>query len=93
MGNVPFDAVKKALAAGTAKPSFTSELLEDLSQKHDVTSKEEEDVIRGAGMFYLHFYLHHLSYFFMFRRYLIQWWKRHNNGSIAHILSSNDSFP
>jgi len=55
MGNVPFDVVKEGLAAGTAKPSVMSELLEELSQKQDVNFAEEEDIIRAAGEFYLPF--------------------------------------
>ncbi|KAF8513276.1 cytochrome P450, partial [Gautieria morchelliformis] len=48
MNVVPFEAVKKALDAGTANPSFTSSLLEDITTNGPARS-DEEAVIRGAG--------------------------------------------
>ncbi|KAF8507777.1 cytochrome P450 [Gautieria morchelliformis] len=48
MNVVPFEAVKKALDAGTANPSFTSSLLEDLTNNETARS-DQEAVIRGAG--------------------------------------------
>ncbi|KAF8513280.1 cytochrome P450 [Gautieria morchelliformis] len=48
MNVVPFEAVKKALSAGTASPSFTSSLLEDLTNSGSARAGEE-DIIRGVG--------------------------------------------
>ncbi|KAF8513234.1 cytochrome P450 [Gautieria morchelliformis] len=48
MNVAPFAAVKQALNAGTAKPSFTSSLLEEISVKGGVAPGQEE-VIRNAG--------------------------------------------
>ncbi|KAF8576736.1 cytochrome P450 [Ramaria rubella] len=48
MSVAPFQAVKKAMAAGTAGPSFTASFLEELSNMTNKPS-DEEDVIRGTG--------------------------------------------
>ncbi|KAF8510113.1 cytochrome P450 [Hysterangium stoloniferum] len=48
MSEAPFQAVKKAMAEGNAPPSFTSSLLEELSNMSKKPANEE-DVIRGAG--------------------------------------------
>ncbi|KAF8507550.1 cytochrome P450, partial [Gautieria morchelliformis] len=48
MNVVPFEAAKLALNSGTAEPSFTSALLEEISAKGDAAPGQEE-VIRNAG--------------------------------------------
>ncbi|KAF8513269.1 cytochrome P450, partial [Gautieria morchelliformis] len=48
MNVMPFEAVKKALNAGTASPSFTSSLLEDLAN-NGTARADEEAIIRGVG--------------------------------------------
>ncbi|KAF8465421.1 cytochrome P450 [Gautieria morchelliformis] len=48
MNVVPFEAVNKALNAGTASPSFTSSLLEDLTN-NGTARADEVAIIRGVG--------------------------------------------
>ncbi|KAF8490208.1 cytochrome P450 [Gautieria morchelliformis] len=48
MNVAPFEAVKKALNAGSAIPSFTSSLLEDLNN-NTTARADEEAIIRGVG--------------------------------------------
>ncbi|KAF8507774.1 cytochrome P450 [Gautieria morchelliformis] len=48
MNVIPFEATKKALNAGTANPSFTSSLLEDLTT-NGTARADEEAIIRGVG--------------------------------------------
>jgi len=47
MSVAPFMAVKKAMNAGTAQPSFTASLMEEAAYKEDST--QYEDDVRGTG--------------------------------------------
>ncbi|KAF8525402.1 cytochrome P450, partial [Gautieria morchelliformis] len=48
MNTAPFNAVKQSVNSGTATPSFTASLLEEMYREGDVPSGQEE-VIRGSG--------------------------------------------
>ncbi|KAF8478751.1 cytochrome P450 [Gautieria morchelliformis] len=48
MSVAPFQAVKRAMAEGTATPSFTAAFLEEMSYMRN-KPVDEEDVIRGTG--------------------------------------------
>ncbi|KAI0776618.1 cytochrome P450 [Trametes elegans] len=50
--DTPYNMVKAALANGTARPSFTASLLEDVYARNAVTPEEEEDIKGAAGVVY-----------------------------------------
>ncbi|KAI0819811.1 cytochrome P450 [Trametes gibbosa] len=50
--DLPYAMVKTALASGTARPSFTASLLEDVYSRNGITPEEEEDIKGAAGVIY-----------------------------------------
>ncbi|KAH9856147.1 cytochrome P450 [Lenzites betulinus] len=50
--DVPYAMVKASLANGTARPSFTATLLEDVYRRNGLTPEEEEDIKGAAGVIY-----------------------------------------
>ncbi|KZT69378.1 cytochrome P450 [Daedalea quercina L-15889] len=52
MEDIPYDVVKSDVAAGTARPSFTASLIEELSRKGTFMEKDECDIKGAAGTLY-----------------------------------------
>ncbi|KAL4254416.1 cytochrome P450 family protein [Abortiporus biennis] len=49
MTDIPYDMVKQKMAAGTAKPSMVSSLIEEFTQKEGGLTAEDENDIKGAA--------------------------------------------
>ncbi|KAH9834581.1 cytochrome P450 monooxygenase [Rhodofomes roseus] len=49
--NIPFDMVRKAVASGDARPSFTAALIEE-AEKADRLDQDENDIRFAAGILY-----------------------------------------
>ncbi|KAI0705960.1 cytochrome P450 [Cerioporus squamosus] len=52
MMDTPYEMVKSAMAAGTARPSFTASLLEETYGRNGPSAQEAEDIKGAAGVIY-----------------------------------------